>query len=82
MKSWKSVLPRALIAVLCVLFAAVWLYAGLFGDTTVLGRTALWARLADVLFGLTLLSGSVIWAIRAAKAGRRKGEQHGTDKGT
>lgn len=70
MKKRKRALPRAVISVLCGLYAAVWLYAGILGETTIFGHTALWARCADVLFGLVLLSGAVIWAVRAAKAGR------------
>ena len=73
MKKRKRALPRAMISILCVLYAAVWLYAGILGETTVFGRTALWARCADVLFGLVLLSGALIWAVRAVRT-RRKTE--------
>ena len=72
MRKRKSPLPRAAVSALCVLCAAVWLYAGILGESTVFGRTALWARLADVLFGLTLLAGAAIWAVRAVRAGRSR----------
>ena len=62
----KKALSRAIVSVLSGLYAAVWLYAGILGETTIFGRTALWARCADALFGLVLLFGAVIWAVRAA----------------
>lgn len=73
MRRRKKALPRAVVSVLGVLYATVWLYEGILGETTVFGRTALWARCADVLFGLILLSGAVIWAVRAARARQEGG---------
>ena len=67
----KKALSRAIVSVLSGLYAAVWLYAGILGETTIFDRTALWARCADALFGLVLLFGAVIWAVRAARTGRR-----------
>lgn len=77
MKWRKKELSRALAAVLCVLYGAVWCYAGILGETTIFGRTALWARCADVLFGLVLLFGAVIWAVRAEKARRERRAEKG-----
>lgn len=71
MKRRKKALTQAIVSVLCVLYAAVWLYAGVLGETTIFGRTALWARVGDVLFGLVLLTGAVIWAVRAVRAGQK-----------
>lgn len=74
MRRRKKALPRAIVSVLGVLYAAVWLYEGILGETTVFGRTALWARAGDVLFGLILLSGAVIWAVRAARVWQEGGK--------
>lgn len=82
MKKRERALPRAAVSVLCFLYAAVWCCAGVLGETTVFGRTALWARCADVLFGLILLSGAVVWGLRAARAGRRRGERDEADEET
>ena len=69
----RRALPRAAVSALCLLCAAVWLYEGILGETTVFGRTALWARAGDALFGLVLLAGAVIWAVRAVRCRRQEG---------
>ena len=82
MKQRRKSLARALAAVLCALYAAVWIYTGIFGETALLGGTSLLARAGDVLFGVILLAGAVIWALRAGEARKKRlNTENGVQKG-